>query len=90
LRLGRGLAGSVGGDSSRGEGNRVLLSRLWSGIPGKMSDVHRRKLVLPGLTQIMQGLLIDTAFLKVNLGGIADLLDDLLENRTHLLVGHDC
>jgi hypothetical protein len=30
----------------------------------------------------MQGLLIDTAFLKVNLGGIADLLDDLLENRT--------
>lgn len=38
--------------------------------------------MLPGLTQIMQGLLVDTAFLKVDLGSITDLLDDLLENRT--------
>jgi hypothetical protein len=30
----------------------------------------------------MQSLLIDTAFFKVDLGGITDLLDDLLENRT--------
>jgi hypothetical protein len=49
LRLGRRLSGSVGGDSSGGEGNRVLLRRLRSRIPGEMSDIHRRKLVLPGL-----------------------------------------
>jgi hypothetical protein len=30
----------------------------------------------------MQSLLVDTAFLEVDLGSITDLLDDLLENRT--------
>lgn len=30
----------------------------------------------------MQSLLIDTTFLKIDLGGITDLLDDLLEHRT--------
>jgi hypothetical protein len=34
------------------------------------------------VTQVVQSLLVDTAFFKVDLGGITDLLDHLLEHRT--------
>jgi hypothetical protein len=52
LLLGR-WSGSVGGDSSwRVDG--VLRNRLrWGRIPGEMSNVDRRKLLLPGLFNIL-------------------------------------
>jgi hypothetical protein len=87
LRL-RRWARCVGWDGSlRRQGS--LGNGLNWGIPGELSDVDRGQLLLPGLAQIKQCFLVDTALLKVDLGVLADVLDDLLEHRTHLLVRHD-
>lgn len=60
--------------------------RFWGNHPHQTLTTQDRQYRVgkygTNLTQIMQGLLVDTAFLKVDLGSITDLLDDLLENRT--------
>ena len=38
--------------------------------------------MITDLTHVLKCLLIDTTFLKVDLRGIADLLDDAFEHRT--------
>jgi hypothetical protein len=79
LRL-RRWAGSVGWDGGLRR-QRSLGDGLDWGIPGELSNVDRGELLLPGLAQIKQCLLVNTALLKVDLGVLADVLDDLLEYR---------
>jgi len=77
LRLG---AGRVGWNGCLGRQGSLGDGLNW-GVPGELSDVDRRELLLPGFAQIKQSFLVNTALLKVDLGVLANVLDHLLEHR---------
>lgn len=58
------------------------------GIPGESGDVKLRELLLPALFQFLQDTLIDTPLLKVDAGGIDDVLNDLLVDGANDVVRH--